>query len=379
MPARYLPFLCAVSIIGASEALSQEAQEAQEVDQAEAIIELVKLLTREDDLTALERARWLLMMNKTPAEVLDVGQFSPGHTPDSSSIPRIQKEALSDVGVYVIKHPTLFPTGLPDLPEDLNVYRLAPVFNGFWGGGRRDASEAESELSALMTDTWLAAAEQCGQVVLSSRVRIFRGQLPELLRSAENGNDELKIMTLGAAVRMYPDALEAVPPEEYKMRTLAVFLSGALIDREISGVEVKIISSCLSWWKAHPGLFGELKTLQGEPESALLTRIGNLWVRGERRRAWQMLFQIDFRKNWEKYVFAGNLLTHSDLSDKEIEDYANIILDEDLIWLSRWSSHDGLKKEEATRLRGILKKVMNSKGIHNGVEGNVDRRRKGGR
>lgn len=266
--------LCILAIVQSSTATPPEPVAE---DQSQNVIKLVELLTRDNDSVALERARWLLMTGKSPSQVMDPTEKSPGQVPQDWDIPRIQNEALFDLGEYLMAHRAQFPNGLPDLPKQVNAFRLCPLIDAISRVYNTDQSETDAVLSNLITETWLEAADRSGQSWFSNRIRIYRGQLPELLRSAENAGDDFAIVALGLSARRNPAATRNISPELFRSHTLALFISGVLNSPETWVSEAEIASAYQTWPEAHPTLLSELKQLRGDdlqvaPEEQLSER-----------------------------------------------------------------------------------------------------------
>jgi hypothetical protein len=290
-------------------------------DHAQDVIKLIELLTKDNDPAVLERARWLLMMGKSPSEVLDPSQESPGHRPENWAIPRLQNEALYDLGEYLMARRSEFPNGLPALPSHLNVLRLSPLIAGLSKRYGMNNSLTLAALNDLVDDTWLDAADRNGNHSFSTGIRMYRGELPMLLQSAEEIEDELKIIDLGYATNGYPEAIAQISPERFRTKTLAIFLTGAFPEIQPSFWKFELIGRLNTWWKTHPSLLLEVKRLRGDSPSNLLLEISELWSRGEKFAAWQLLFSPESQGRWWLPSYAYLVLENLQISEDEVESF----------------------------------------------------------
>jgi hypothetical protein len=285
---RYTITAVAILVLAIHQSAAQSGR-TEVQDQSKEVVELVNLLARDDDPAALERVRWLLMTGKSPAEVLDPAQKSPGHVPEDRDIPRVQREAFEDLAEYVVGRPASFPCGLPPLPPEVNKLRLAPFFDYlvyYFPIYQRNAGIGE-RLDALLDESWLAAAEACGRREIGWFIDIQRGRISENIRRAEVADDHLALGEIGKCLQKYPGAWESIPHARFKTRTLALLLSGlSWSSGPFSAGEST--EAYWDWRDVHPGLLDDVRHLMGDYRTDGFQAI-DLWQRGKRVEAWGLL------------------------------------------------------------------------------------------
>jgi hypothetical protein len=173
-----------------------------------------------------------------------------------------------------------------------------------------------ARLSSLLDDSWLDAAAACGASNIQQLLIAHRGNLLPLLRSYEESNDETSLIVLGETLASYSEAYRQIEPREFKVRTLALLLAGALGAPNSEPTEnLSIVTTAAQWTLEHHGLMDVLRDLR-DPASLSLLEAFLLWSK-DRETSMRMLASIHWVSTMARARLTMELFQDSSLSESE--------------------------------------------------------------
>jgi hypothetical protein len=274
------------------------------------------------DALAVANAGKLLNQGASPVQALAADPHAPLTSPGGWNSPETTRSLARRLGEYVVKHSSEFAGGLPGPSSIQEPLRLEAFFEGMCQptlGASGSASFFQRDLarlSSLLDDSWLDAAVACGASNIHQLLIVHRGNLPPLLRSYQELNDEISLIVLGETLASYSEAYRQIEPSEFQLRTLALLLAGALGAPHSEPTEnLTIVTTAAQWTLEHPGLMDVLRDLR-DPASLSLLEAVLLWPK-DREASIRMLASIQWVSTMARARLTIQLFQDASLSESE--------------------------------------------------------------
>lgn len=297
------------------------ALHGEPLNQGEAVVRLLNLFASRTEALAVANAGKLLNQDASPMAALSSNPNGPTFLGGWNS-PETTRSLAKRLGEYVLKHPNEFPGGLPSPSSIQEPLRLEAFFEGMCQptlGASASAGFFQRDLarlSSLLDDFWLDAAAACGALNIQQLVLVHRENLPLLLQSYQESNDETALIILGETLASYSEAFRQIKPREFQPRTLALLLAGALGAPQSEPDEnVAIATTAAQWTLDHPETINVLRDLR-DPASLSLLEAILLWSK-DREESMRMLTSIRWVSTMARARLAMGLFESSSLSESE--------------------------------------------------------------
>lgn len=299
------------------------AVRAEPINPGEAVVRLLNLFASRTDALAVANAGKLLNQGASPVVALAADPHTPLAFLGGWNSPETTRSLARQLGEYVVQDSNEFSGVLPSPSSIQDPLRLEAFFEGMCQptlGASASSAFFQRDLvrlSVLLDDSWLDAAAACGALNIQQLLVAHRGNLTRLLRSYEESNDEISLIILGETLASYSEAYRQIEPREFKVRTLALLLAGALGAPHSEPDENRtIVTTAVDWTLEHRGLIDELRDLR-DPASLSLLEAALVWSK-DREESLRMLASIHWVSMMARGHLAMVLFLNSSLSESEV-------------------------------------------------------------
>lgn len=339
--------------------------EHSRVDQSEATMRLLELLTAGEDSDEFWTAAKQLAEKRSPSEALAsyIKVRPPG-----VNLEQMNGEvgyAMRRLGDFIILNPMDFPKGLPNIGEFKNKRQLGPLFDVFLPhhGSAKELADRLEIFNPLIDESWLEAAIQCGAYDFHHLILARRGRIGQMLTAYQVSGDEIGIIRLGEAIGRNAEFTRSIAPAEFSSRTLCLFLAGAFSVRGAEPTEKMIlVEVALGWKQSHPEILKALADLHGDRSTIRLFEVRDLWFREKQESALKLLFSSRTQGDpWALASSVNSFLIRKSPSDQEMVSLARVIPTDILISCIRQLQDGDTLDDDQARLSRLMMPIFHSR------------------